>query len=200
MKMLIALAAIAACSGKPASEPSVRAPVAPAPAPAAEPMAAAVVDAPSIYDLPITVRDAADREVGIDVARGKPVLITMFYASCPVACPVLIDDLKRTLAALPPAVRAEVRVVLVSFDPERDTPEQLRALAATRGLDAQWTLAAARPADARALAAVLGIKYRKLESGEFFHSATIVALDRQGRPVVRATGFGQQEALIAALE
>lgn len=201
MRILIALCAIAACSGKPASEPSARAPLAPeVTAPAAVPEATTVVDAPSIYDLPILLRDAADRDINIDVARGQPVLITMFYASCPVACPVLIDDLQRTLAGLPPATRAEVRVVLVSFDPERDTPQKLRELAAQRGLDAQWTLAAARPADARALAAVLGIKYRKLESGEFFHSSKITVLDREGRPVARAEGFRQQAALIAALE
>lgn len=190
--LLLGLCMIAACSGaKNPDADTVAAPVPVAPDPV-------LTDAPSIYDLPIRLRDSSGRDIGLDVARGRPVLITMFYASCPVACPVLIDELARTLRELPDGVRDEVQVVLVSFDPERDTPAKLRELAAARGLGARWTLAAADGSGSRELAAVLGIKFRKLENGEFFHSSTIVALDGHGRPLARATGVGQREPLLAA--
>jgi protein SCO1 len=120
--------------------------------------------------------------------------MTMFYGSCTVACPALIDDVKRTVAEL-----GDVRVVLVSFDAARDTPDKLAELARIHDLDARWTLAAADDSDARELAATIGYKYRKLDSGEFFHGATIVALDATGRVIARSEGFNNRGPLLAAL-
>lgn len=160
------------------------------------PMPVASADTPSIYDLEMRLHAASGERVGVDVGRGHPTLVAMFYASCGVACPVMIEELRRTLRD---ADRDDVRVLLVSFDPARDTPARLHALATERALDARWTLAAADEADARELAAVLGIKYRKLDNGEFFHSPTIVMLDADGRPVVRTDQFGQSATMVAAL-
>jgi protein SCO1/2 len=186
MKYIICALAIAACSR--ASEPVRQ----PAPAPVIAPQ----LDEPSLYDLTITLRTSRGDQVGLDAARGRPVIVTMFYGSCSVACPTLIDDIKRTIAEIG---RDDVRVLLVSFDAARDTPANLAALAQTRGLDDRWTLAAAADADARELAATLGFKFRKLDNGEFFHSATIVALDETGRPIARTEGFNQRGPLVAAL-
>ena len=187
---------VAACSS---GVPTERA-AAPVPVPVSPVEVTVAADPePSIYDLPIELRDARDRVIGLDVARGKPVLIAMFYASCPVACPVLLQEVKTIVAELPAALQDEVRIVMVSFDAERDTPAKLTALMQERGLDSRWTVAAAKDPDARALAATLGVKYRKLDNGEFFHGATIVALDREGRPVARTDQLGQRGVLAAAL-
>ena len=183
MRVLV-LCMLAACGGA----------VDPVPPPQ-PPVARAQSTEPSLYELGLTLRDATGQRIGLDVSRGHPVVLTMFYASCNVACPVLIDDVRRTLAQLPP----DVQVVLVSFDAERDTPAALAALAKARGLDGRWTLAAADPADARELAAAFGYRYRKLENGEFFHGSTIVLLDEAGRPLAKTEGFGQHATLVAAL-
>ncbi len=151
---------------------------------------------PSIYDLDLPLHDARGQAIGLDVHRGHPTLVAMFYASCAVACPVLISEVKMTLAELG---QPEARVLLVSFDPARDTPERLSVLARERALDERWVIAAPSEDDARTLAAVLGVKYRRLPSGEFAHGATIVALDSEGRPVARVDRLGQRDALISAL-
>lgn len=164
------------------------------PQPAIE-RAAPVSTAPSIYDLPIQLRDASDHAISLDHHRGELVVVSMFYASCTTACPVLIAELAALIDEVPPGVK----VLLVSFDAARDTPAKLAALAHERHLDGRWTLAAASDADARALAAVLGVKYRKLASGDFAHGATIVALDRDGRPLARTDSLGQRAELVAAL-
>ena len=49
------------------------------------------------------------------------------------------------------------------------------------------------------LASVLGMRYRKLPSGEFFHTSPIVALDAEGRPLARTGGLGGREGLMAVL-
>lgn len=187
-RLVLLLAALGAC------RTSQRAPE---PPPAID---AAVIETaplgPSIYELPLSMRDAHGATIGLDVHRGQPTLVAMFYASCPVACPVLIDEIRTTLAE---SGRTDARVLLVSFDAARDTPEKLSALVAERGLDARWTVAAASDGDARTLAAVLGVKYRRLDNGEFVHGSTIVALDAEGRPVGRADRLGQRDGLLSAL-
>ena len=54
---------------------------------------------PSLYDLALRLRTADDRTVGLDVARGHVVLVSMFYGTCPAACPVLVEEIDRVLAA-----------------------------------------------------------------------------------------------------
>ena len=173
---------------------------APAPAPAATALPSPRADAGSLYALALPLRDTSGRTIALDVDRGHPTLVAMFYASCTVTCPALIDELGRAIATLPPDERDQVRVLLVSFDPARDTPTALAELARAHRLDDRWTLAAPRSdADARALAGVLGIKYRPLGNGAFFHTTAVVLLDADGRPVARATDLADPTALARQL-
>ncbi|HET9993180.1 MAG TPA: SCO family protein [Kofleriaceae bacterium] len=189
MKTLIALFAVA-CSAQPlARDIPSRAPTATRPH----------SSEPSLYDLTLSVTSAAGVRTGLDVDRGHPTLVSMFYGSCAAACPLLIDTIDRTLQSLPASARDDARVVLVSFDPARDTPARLRELVRQHRLDGRWTLAAASDVDARTLAAVLGIRYRSTPDGQFFHTSVIVALDRDGRSTARMDGIGDPSALVAAL-
>jgi len=188
-----ALVAVA-CSGQPARHQAASAP---APTPASAPRPAA--SGPSLYDLALPLTSSSGGSVGLDVDRGHPTLISMFYGSCAASCPVLIGTIARALDQLPEDVRGDARVLLVSFDPARDTPERLRELAAAHHLDDRWTLASARDSDARTLAAVLGIRYRVVARGQFFHTSAVVALDRAGRTTARMDGLGDPTQLVAAL-
>lgn len=49
------------------------------------------------------------------------------YTNCPDVCPVHMANLGAVLATLPSSLSSRVRVVMVSVDPDRDTPERLRA-------------------------------------------------------------------------
>jgi protein SCO1/2 len=154
-------------------------------------LAVGAVPDDSLYVLDVTFIDQHGTKRGLDVHEGRPVLLAMFYATCPSACPRLIADVLRVLAKLSDDERREVRVVLVSLDPERDTPAVLTAVIHARGLDAErTTLMTAAAADTRALAALLGVKYRDDGRGAIDHSSRIVVLDRQGRIVGRRDGLG----------
>ena len=74
--------------------------------------------------------NAAQKPIKLDVVAASVVeIIAMFYGACAVSCPVTITDIKQTIEALPPSAQRDVRVLLVSFDPARDTPEVLAGLA-----------------------------------------------------------------------
>jgi len=146
----------------------------------------------SIYELSASLVDQDGQAASLDVFRGHPVLISMFYATCPDACPLLIADLKRIERELSPHTRADLRIVLVTLDPEHDTPEALRALARAHGLDtSRWRLLRAPDDTVREIAAVLGIRYRQLPEGGFNHSSVITLLDASGVALARVEGVGQ---------
>jgi protein SCO1/2 len=146
----------------------------------------------SVYELSASLVDQDGNTVGLDLFRGHPVLISMFYSTCRDACPLLIADLHRIERDLPPRTRADLRTVLVSLDPEHDTPEALRALAQAHGLDtSRWRLLRAPDDTVREIAAVLGIRYRRLPDGGFNHSSVVTLLDPSGVILARVEGLGQ---------
>ena len=118
-------------------------------------------------------------------------MIAMFYSSCKYVCPLIIDTLQRTERALSDGERGRLRVVLVSFDPKRDTPLALKNLAEERHLDLKrWTLTRTDAVGVRKLAAVLDVQYRALANGDFNHSSVITLLDSDGHIVARTDRMG----------
>jgi protein SCO1/2 len=197
----LTLACAIACQQQPVSPRTASTPLTPPAQPSAQaPIAAATIpsmSAESVYDLPISLVDRSGKTRMLDSFRGGAVLVTMFYGSCAAACPLLTADLRRIEKQLPESVRAKTRVLMVSFDQAHDTPEVLGRLTLERGMDpARWTLASANDDDARSLAGVLGIRYRKLDNGAFFHSSVIVLLDADGRPRARLDGLDKDVAPI----
>jgi protein SCO1/2 len=58
--------------------------------------------------------------------RGKVVALAFGYTHCPDICPTVLAELAQVRAKLGAAAQ-RVQVAYVSVDPERDTPERLRA-------------------------------------------------------------------------
>lgn len=148
----------------------------------------------SLYQLELELTDQDGARFTLDAFRGQPVLIGMFYADCPYVCPLTINTLQKTEAALNEAARAQLRVLLVSLDPERDTPEKLADVARRQKVDTtRWKLARTDGAGVRKLAAVLGVRFRKLPDGEFNHSTIITLLDREGVQVTSSSQLGEAD-------
>ncbi|KFN45005.1 SCO family protein [Arenimonas oryziterrae] len=123
--------------------------------------------------------------------RGSAQIVGMFYSACPYMCPLIIDTGLGIDHALTPAERTRLRVLLVSIDPGRDTPAVLSALAKKRRLDTtRWTLARTDEDSVRKLAAVLGVRYRRLASGDYNHTSALILLDAEGRIVARTEHMG----------
>jgi protein SCO1/2 len=135
----------------------------------------------SIYHFKAKLIDQDGKDFELDSLRGSAVLATMFYASCTSICPMLIAQLKHIDEALSVAARNQTQILMVSLDPDRDTPAKLRELAQQHGVtDARWHFLGAQPSDVRKLAALLGIRYRRMPSGDILHSPLVALLDRDG--------------------
>lgn len=147
----------------------------------------------SVYQLPLTLTDQAGRASDWRTRRGKPQLVSMFYTSCQYICPLIVDSGKAIEKQLTPAQQQRLGILLISMDPARDDPAALKSVADKRKLDPQrWTLAAPPAADVRAVAGVLGIRYRQLADGEFNHTSTLVLLDQDGRILARTEQVGSR--------
>jgi len=135
--------------------------------------------------------DQSGRTFHLEDRRGHVQVVSMFYTSCTFTCPLTIDTGLGIQHALASAERDALRLLVVSFDPQRDTPAVLAALAAKRKLDpARWTLARTDEAGARKLAALLGIRYRRMANGDFNHSTELVLLDAEGRILAKTDQLG----------
>lgn len=154
----------------------------------------------SVYRLDAALQDQDGQPFALASLQGGPVLASMFYTSCDMVCPMIFETIKATVQALPARERTELKVLMVSFDPARDTVAVLKKAADAHGCDAQWTLARTDDATVRRIAAALGAQYRRLSNGEFNHSTTIVLLDRDGRIAARSGKLGTPDpALVQAI-
>ncbi|MFG0804996.1 SCO family protein [Pseudomonas fluvialis] len=58
--------------------------------------------------------------------QGKWTLVFFGYTFCPDICPTTLAELRQLLGSLPAEQRQQVQVLMVSVDPQRDPPQQLR--------------------------------------------------------------------------
>ncbi len=146
----------------------------------------------SVYQLPVQLTGQDGRQQMLSARRGRPQLVTMFYTSCQMVCPLIIDSMRLTRNALDPLIRSQIDLLAVSFDPGRDDVATLRSYADKRKLDPRfWTLARAEPAQVRQLSGVLGLQYRQLPDGEFNHSSELILLDAEGRIAAHTNVIGR---------
>ena len=88
---------------------------------------AGIVLLPQSRSLPtLTLTDQDGAEVAVDQLKEQWSLLFFGYTFCPDICPATLAQLRQLQGQLPEETRARLRLVLVSVDPKRDTPEQLK--------------------------------------------------------------------------
>jgi protein SCO1/2 len=91
--------------------------------------AAAVLDPPTPAP-PLALRNYLGQRVNIDSYRGKVVLVTFLYTTCPDICPLITADLRVALNEMGPAEARKVQIIAVSVDPRVDTRKSVAAFLA----------------------------------------------------------------------
>ena len=145
----------------------------------------------SIYNLSSTWQNQDGKELQFQNFIGKNMIVVMIYTSCKTACPLLVADMKQIEAKIPKNLLKETNLVLVSIDPEVDTPEKLKAFAKNNAMyGAPWIFLRGSTADTQEFANVLSMKYKKISPMDFSHSNIISIFNKKGEMVIQEQGAG----------
>ena len=74
----------------------------------------------------VSMLDQQSQPMALDQPTGKWSLVFFGYTFCPDICPTTLAQLRQLKLDLPAETWQRLRVILVSVDPARDTPEQLK--------------------------------------------------------------------------
>ncbi len=120
----------------------------------------------------------------IDLARyeGKVVLVAFGFSNCGEVCPITLATLAGARKKLAPAEAADVQVLYVTVDPERDTEAQMKRYLAT--FDPTFIGGVGTRAQIDAAQKNWGISSTKNVNADgshtIGHSSSIYLIDRQG--------------------
>ena len=88
---------------------------------------AGIVLLPQSRSLPdLTLTNQEGQAVTANHLEGKWSLLFFGYTFCPDICPATLAQMRQLQGMLPAEAKERLRVVLVTVDPHRDTPEQLK--------------------------------------------------------------------------
>jgi protein SCO1/2 len=76
---------------------------------------------------PLELVDLDGNTVNLASFRGRTTVVFFGYSNCPDVCPATLLNLSGVLDGLSAREADRIRVVFVTLDPERDTPERLRS-------------------------------------------------------------------------
>ncbi len=115
---------------------------------------------------------------------GRWQLVFFGFTFCPDICPTTLADLSRTYRQLSPAEQTQWQVILVSIDPERDTPEMLQPY--MQYFNSEFMALTGNPEALPTLASELNAFYARAERPDGMaylmdHSANLALIDPQGR-------------------
>lgn len=134
-----------------------------------------------------TLTDQDGRARAFSSLRGEPVLVFFGFTHCPSICPTTLARLKSVHQARGGALK-DARIVLISVDGDRDTPQRLKSYLAP--LSADFIGLTGDPKETSQIAARFAAVFFKepaAKDGSYnvMHSTQVFAVDKAGR--LRAT-------------
>jgi protein SCO1/2 len=88
---------------------------------------AGIVLLPQSRSLPeLTMTNQDGQPQAVDQLKGKWSLLFFGYTFCPDICPATLAQVRQLQGQLPAQTQAQLQTILVTVDPARDTPEQLK--------------------------------------------------------------------------
>lgn len=147
-------------------------------------------------DFTLTSHHGGGATVSLQDYRGKVLLLTFCYTSCPDTCPLVLTRIRHTLQALGEREN-QVLTPFVTFDPDRDTPEQLKTC--LQHFHPQFVGLTGTADAIRAVSRQYGVSYLE-NQGIFAHSDYVYLIDRQGRLHARYPSSAPLERMTSDIE
>ena len=125
-----------------------------------------------------------------DIIKNKIAVIGFIYTHCPDICPLTTHNMQLAQESLSSSELKDVQFILVSFDPERDTPSVLREYASVRNMNMEhWMLLTGNEKNIDSLISVFNVKafhddttFNQKGEPEYFmiHTDRISLVDQKG--------------------
>lgn len=145
----------------------------------------------SIYNLPENWTNQNGEDIKLKDYRGNVLVMVMIYTSCKAACPRLVADMRHIEEQIDQKLKKNVKFILVSIDPEVDTPKRLKEFSIENKMtDDQWVFLRSNEEQTREFAAVLAVNYKKISPIDFSHSNIISVFNEEGEMVFQQEGLG----------
>jgi len=127
--------------------------------------------------------------------RGKLVLVGFIYTSCPDVCGILTQHFRYIQRKFKDIIDKDLVLILITTDPERDTPERVAAY--TEGFGGKWHFLTGTKSQLQEV----WDKYRvfvkdKPAAGIVYHTYMVALIDRRGYIRYRYVGLVDPEEVI----
>jgi protein SCO1 len=158
-----------------------------------KPAVAYHVPAPGDNVPDFALRNQDGRVIHLNQYRGKELLVTFIYTRCPLPnfCPLITRNfatIEKELAG-DRELYGKTHLLSVSFDPEHDTPERLRAYGAeyigsdAKNAFAHWDFAVAQQPVLKQLAIYFDVGLTPGKDGTINHTLSTTLIGRDGKVV-----------------
>jgi protein SCO1/2 len=138
-----------------------------------------VVDKP-VVDFQLTDQDG--KAFRWADARGKVVLVTFVFTTCPDVCPLFTANFASIQRQLDEKKITDYLLLTVTTDPERDTSAVLKEYANRFKADfRRWSLLTGTRAELSKVWKLFGVNVTKTDSGQVQHTSFTTLVDRKGR-------------------
>jgi protein SCO1/2 len=153
-----------------------------------KPIIADKISEESIFNLNSKWATQNNETIELKALKGDVLVMVMIYTSCKAACPRLVADMRNVEKE---AGSNGIKYIMVSIDPEIDTPERLKEYAIENQMDSdQWVFLNGSMNDVREFANVLSVKYKSINPIDFSHSNIISVFDQGGVLAYQEEGLG----------
>jgi len=144
-----------------------------------------------------------EEQVTLADFKGSVVILTSVYASCSDTCPMILDQVKKTLDNLTPDERDDVVLMAITMQPEKDTPELLSQVARFYRLDQYNAHLLTGEVDyVNSVLDKLNVsRFKREDSSDIDHANLFLVIDRDGSIAYRFTlGERQLDWMTQALQ
>jgi protein SCO1 len=150
---------------------------------------------------PFQLIDQNGKPVSDADLKGKWQLVFFGYTHCPDTCPTALNEISLALDQLG-VKRDEVEIVFITVDPERDTPEVMKAY--VQSFDARIVALTGSPDAVAQAAKAYRVYYAKHPRGDgeydMDHSAVIYVMNPEGRFTATFTPDSTADAIAQRLQ
>lgn len=154
----------------------------------------------SIFNLTSEWENQDAEKLQLKDLQGKTLVVVMIFTTCKSACPILVAKMRGIEEKISRKDIDKVSLVLVSIDPETDTPENLKKFAKKNNMDApQWIFLRSTEAATQEFANVLSMKYKRISPIDFSHSNIISVFNEGGDLVSQEEGNIQIDDVVATV-